>query len=317
MVKNLEGVIKQRKDALMLTIFDLQKYCIHDGDGIRTSVFFKGCPLRCAWCHNPESQQKAPQLLWNREKCTGCGWCETICPQKAIHMEEGIPVLDRTACTGCGKCVMECLESARAVSGEPKTVRQLLEAGEKDLVFYEESGGGVTLSGGEVMTAEPFEEVVQLCRGFFEKGITVFIDTSGFAPWERFEKLLPYVTAFLYDIKAMNPETHKKWVGVDNGLILENLQKLSAAGADIRLRLPLISGINDSQEDLEAVLQLLREGVHVRKIHLLPYHDIGKSKYARLGMGYEEALLAPPSPEHLEELAELFRQTGVPVVIGG
>ena len=222
----------------MPQVFDIQKYSIHDGDGIRTSIFFQGCPLRCAWCHNPESQQKKPQLLWNREKCTGCGWCAGVCPQKAITMEQGVPALDRDACIGCGKCVMECLESARAVSGERTSVRELLEAGEKDRVFYEESGGGVTLSGGEVMTAEPFEEVVELCRGFFEKGISVFIDTSGFASWERFESILPYVTAFLYDIKAVNPETHQKWIGVDNRLILENLRKLSAAGADIRLRLP-------------------------------------------------------------------------------
>lgn len=301
----------------MLSVMDIQRYSIHDGDGIRTSIFFKGCPLKCAWCHNPESQRQEPELLWNREKCTGCGWCAGICTQKAVIMAQGMPMLDRKKCVGCGSCVMECLESARSLSGECKTVKQLLEAGEKDQMFYEESGGGVTLSGGEVMAAQSFEEILELCRGFFEKGISVFIDTCGFAPWERFEKILPYVTAFLYDIKAMNPETHKKWVGVDNGMILENLQRLSAAGADIRLRLPLVSGINDSREDIKAVLQLLQVGIHVRKIHLLPYHDIGKNKYARLGRDYDEALLAPPSPEHLEELAELLRQTGVPVVMGG
>lgn len=301
----------------MSSVIDIQRYSIHDGDGIRTSIFFKGCPLRCAWCHNPESQQKRPELLWNREKCTGCGWCETICPQKAIVMERGVPVLNREKCTGCGNCVVECLESARSLSGESKTVRQLLEAGEKDQMFYEESGGGVTLSGGEVMAVQPFEEIVELCRGFFEKGISVFIDTSGFASWERFDSILPYVTAFLYDIKAMDPETHQKWVGVDNKLILDNLRKLSAAGADIRLRLPLVSGINDSREQIEAVLKLLQGGIHVRKIHLLPYHDIGKNKYTRLGRDYDEAAMAPPTPEHLEELAKILRQTGVPVVIGG
>ena len=232
-------------------------------------------------------------------------------------MENEVPVLDRKKCTGCGKCVMECLESAWALSGEQKTVWELLKAGEKDMVFYEESGGGVTLSGGEVMAAEPFEEVVQLCQGFFEKGISVFIDTSGFAPWEWFEKVLPYVTAFLYDIKAMDPEIHKKWIGADNGLILENLRKLSEKGADIRLRLPLVSGINDSLEDIKSVLTLVQSGVHVQRIHLLPYHNIGKSKYTRLGRSYEDSAFAPPTPEHLEELADVLRQSGVPVVIGG
>lgn len=301
----------------MLTVFDIQKYCIHDGDGIRTTIFFKGCPLRCAWCHNPESQLEMPELLWDREKCTGCGWCEEICPGKAVSMEEGFPTLDRKKCLGCGKCVMECLENARALSGEKKTVRELLEAGEKDMVFYEESGGGVTLSGGEVLVARPFEEVVQLCRGFFEKGISVFIDTSGFAPWERFESILPYVTAFLYDIKLIDSQKHKKWIGADPTLILENLKKLSNAGADIRLRLPLVAGVNDSQEDIQGIVNLLQSGIHVRRIHLLPYHNTGKGKYTRLNRSYQGESFMAPSSEHLEELASILRQTGVPVVIGG
>ncbi len=301
----------------MLTVFDIQKYCIHDGDGIRTTIFFKGCPLRCAWCHNPESQLEMPELLWDREKCTGCGWCEEICPGKAVSMEEGFPTLDRKKCLGCGKCVIECLENARALSGEKKTVRELLEAGEKDMVFYEESGGGVTLSGGEVLVARPFEEVVQLCRGFFEKGISVFIDTSGFAPWERFESILPYVTAFLYDIKLIDSQKHKKWIGADPTLILENLKKLSNAGADIRLRLPLVAGVNDSQEDIQGIVNLLQSGIHVRRIHLLPYHNTGKGKYTRLNRSYQGESFMAPLSEHLEELASILRQTGVPVVIGG
>lgn len=301
----------------MLTVFDIQKYCIHDGDGIRTTIFFKGCPLRCAWCHNPESQLEMPELLWDREKCTGCGWCEEICPGKAVSMEEGFPTLDRKKCLGCGKCVIECLENARALSGEKKTVRELLEAGEKDMVFYEESGGGVTLSGGEVLVARPFEEVVQLCQGFFEKGISVFIDTSGFAPWERFESILPYVTAFLYDIKLIDSQKHKKWIGADPTLILENLKKLSNAGADIRLRLPLVAGVNDSQEDIQGIVNLLQSGIHIRRIHLLPYHNTGKGKYTRLNRSYQGESFMAPSSEHLEELASILRQTGVPVVIGG
>lgn len=301
----------------MLTVFDIQKYCIHDGDGIRTTFFFKGCPLRCAWCHNPESQQQVPEILWTQEKCTGCGYCEEICPEKAIRMEQNIPVLEPEKCLGCGKCVIECLESARMLSGEKKTVRQLLEIGEKDSIFYEQSGGGVTLSGGEVLTAQPFDEIVQLCKGFSEKGISVFIDTSGFAPWERFESILPYVTAFLYDVKTLDPEKHKKWVGADSTLILENLNKLSSAGADIRLRLPLIAGINDSQEDMRAVVKLLQSGIHARRIHLLPYHNTGMGKYTRLNRIYEGEDFAPPSSEHLEELVQILDQTGVPVVIGG
>ena len=301
----------------MLTVFDIQKYCIHDGDGIRTTIFFKGCPLRCAWCHNPESQLEMPELLWDREKCTGCGWCEEICPGKAVSMEEGFPTLDRKKCLGCGKCVIECLENARALSGEKKTVRELLEAGEKDKVFYEESGAGVTLSGGVVLVARPFDDVVQLCRGFFEKGISVFIDTSGFAPWERFESILPYVTAFLYDIKLIDSQKHKKWIGADPTLILENLKKLSNAGADIRLRLPLVAGVNDSQEDIQGIVNLLQSGIHVRRIHLLPYHNTGKGKYTRLNRSYQGESFMAPLSEHLEELASILRQTGVPVVIGG
>lgn len=301
----------------MLNIFDIQRYSIHDGDGIRTTIFFKGCPLRCVWCHNPESQRCEPEMLWNQEKCISCGDCVAVCPQKAVSIQNCLPVLERSRCIACGECVEECLEGARAVSGSLKTVWELLDAGERDQMFYEESGGGVTLSGGEVMTANPFSEVIELCRKFWEMGISVYIDTSGFAPWERFESLLPYVTAFLYDIKAMDTEKHQKWIGVENALILDNLRRLSKAGADIRLRLPLVAGINDSREDIQAVLELLREGIHVRRIHLLPYHNTGKGKYARLGRCYEGEAFAPPSQERLEELAQFLRQSGVPVVIGG
>lgn len=301
-------------------VFDIQKYSIHDGDGIRTTIFFKGCPLRCGWCHNPESQSPAAQLMWHREKCTGCGACMEACPQQAIGRDaQGRITLDRGKCTACGQCAEWCAAAAREVAGRVYPLGELVEEAEKDQMFYEESGGGVTLSGGEVMAAQPFSYVVELMRRLHGHGISVDIDTSGFAPWERFAAVLPYADTFLYDIKAMNPARHREWIGQDNALILENLRRLSAAGARIYLRLPLVGGANDAQADLLPILDLLDSGVHVEQINLLPYHNTGKSKYDRLGRAYDgEKLFEIPARDRLESIAGLFRERGYQnVKIGG
>ena len=182
-----------------LSVFNIQRYSIHDGDGIRTTIFFKGCPLHCAWCHNPESWNASPELMWDEEKCMQCGACTIVCPQGAAPAEKGR--IDRARCVACGVCVMACLAGARQVSGRRYAPAELVRLVSRDSMFYEESGGGVTLSGGEVMAAEPFDEVAELCRLLKAEGISVFVDTSGMAPFGRFERILEDVDCFLYDIK--------------------------------------------------------------------------------------------------------------------
>ena len=302
----------------MCLVTNIQKYSIHDGDGIRTSVFFKGCPLRCAWCHNPETQKFQKQILTNREKCTGCMACLQVCPNSAIHMEDGKAVTDLKKCTGCGSCVTYCLQNIREIAGKEYTVRELVKELKKDEMFYEESGGGVTLSGGEVMCMD-MDYIEELVRQLHRQGITVTIDTSGFAPYENFKKIMPYIDTFLYDIKAMDNEVHKKWIGADNTLILENLKKLSADGARIYIRIPTIEGVNANEENMKAVIKwLTQEKIKVAQINLLPYHNTGSSKYGRLECAYQGDSFAVPSDEKMKQLAALFTEAGFQnVKIGG
>lgn len=300
-------------------IYDIQRYSIHDGDGIRTTVFFKGCPLGCLWCHNPESQSFTRELLINREKCTGCGACVRSCGRGSVFLDQsGTAATDRLKCLKCGECTEVCVNNARSIDGRVYEMRGLLREIEKDSMFYEQSGGGVTLSGGEVMV-QPAEYVEKLVDLLYEKGIGVYIDTCGYAPYERFERILPHVDTFLYDIKAMDSEQHRRFTGVGNGLILENLVKLSAAGARIYLRLPLIGNVNADEDFINAVIAFLKGGVRVDRINLLPYHGIGKSKYERLDREYDSAgLFEVPSDEQLKHFAELFRQNGFSQIkIGG
>lgn len=298
-------------------VFNIQRFSIHDGDGIRTTVFFKGCPLRCVWCHNPESQDYGPEILYNPVKCVGCGACVLICLEKANRMENGRAILDRKLCTACGKCLESCLGNARELAGCYYTVEELLWELEKDRAFYEESGGGVTLSGGEVM-AQPMNYVEELMRRLSEKGYSVNIDTCGDVPYERFRRILPYTDTFLYDIKVMSDQKHRKYVGTGNKRILQNLQKLSRDGARINLRLPLVDSLNTGREDILSLIGFLKSGVRVTKISLLPYHDFGRSKYARLERKYDsDGIFEIPARESLEKAADFFRENGFPNIETG
>lgn len=300
-------------------IYNIQRYSIHDGDGIRTTIFFKGCPLRCGWCHNPESQNFLPELLFDTEKCTGCGACAGACTAHAVQLNaEHKAETDREACALCGECLDYCLSSARSIAGRTYEIEELMREAEKDRMFYEQSGGGITLSGGEVM-AQPIDYIERLAARLYEKGYSVNIDTCGFAPYERFERILPYTDAFLYDIKEMDSEKHKALTGAGNELILENLRKLSGAGTRIHLRLPLIAGVNADEEHVRSVISFLQSGVGVERIYLLPYHNTGKSKYGRLSRPYDTArLFEVPAREQTERFAEQFRQNGfTKVQIGG
>ena len=270
------------------TIFDIERNSFVDGPGIRTTVFFKGCNLRCAWCHNPESQSGKPQMMFYENKCMGCGKCKNVCKNET--------------CTLCGKCTVYCPADARKVCGKEYTVEEVFSEIIKDKAFYKNSGGGVTFSGGECMLQMDFLiEILKKCK---ENGIHTAVDTAGHIPFERFEKILPYTDLFLYDVKIFNPEKHKKCIGVGNELILENLKKLFATGAKIWIRIPVISDINDSIEEMQAIKEFLDKNGKPEKIELLPYHAMGENKYSAIEK--EAPRFTPPDNDMLNKLKSVF-----------
>lgn len=297
-------------------IFNIQKFCLHDGPGVRTTVFFKGCPLRCAWCHNPESQRETPEILFDTVKCTACGRCAGVCPEGALTIAQGGIKYDPNRCSLCAACIDACLNGAREMAGREITCPELLREIERDRPFFEQSGGGVTFSGGEPMIHADFlREAALACR---EKGISVAVDTSGYAPFESFQKLRGLVDWYLYDVKLINPGLHEKYVGAGNDRVLSNLRNLCESGENVILRLPLIGGVNDSDGDCDELIRFLK-GLRIVWIHLLPYHDMGKSKYRKLSRNeydFEQKLRAP-SEERLDELKARYERAGYTVKTGG
>lgn len=299
------------REIEMKNITNIQKFSIHDGDGIRTTVFFKGCPLKCEWCHNPETQRFEKEMQVDREKCTGCGTCASVCPNGAVRMtEDHRPSWDPKACTFCGKCENFCPAGVREIVGREYTVKELTKELMKDQMFYEESGGGVTFSGGEVMSMD-MDFILAMAKELKRQDVTLTIDTCGYVPYERFEKILPYVNTFLYDVKVMDPELHKKYMGTDNKLILENLIRLSQDGARIYIRIPTIKEVNGNEENMKETIAFLKEhDIHPAGVNLLPYHDTGSGKYAKLGMEYKGTDLHAPDKEEMEAFAALFVNAG-------
>ena len=294
----------------MKNITNIQKFSIHDGDGIRTTVFFKGCPLKCRWCHNPETQRFEREMQIDREKCTGCGACAAICPNGAIHMEEGRPIWNSDACTFCGKCENFCPTGIREIIGREYTVKELLKELMKDQMFYEESGGGVTLSGGEVMAMD-IEYILELAKELKRQDVTLTIDTCGYVPYDRFQKILPYVNTFLYDIKVLDPEIHKEYMGTDNKLILDNLVRLAKDGARIYIRIPTVKEVNGNEKSMREIIAFLQEhDIHPAQVNLLPYHDTGSGKYRKLDMEYKGTDLHAPDREEMEAFVALFQNAG-------
>ena len=299
-------------------VFNIQKFSTHDGDGVRTTIFVKGCPLKCRWCHNPESQRYEKELIFHHNKCVVCGKCVVKCPQQANSIVDGKLVFDRDKCTACGVCTDWCIKEAREIAGKEYTVDELVKEAKKDQIFYEQSGGGVTLSGGEVM-AQNIDYIEQLCKRLHREGISVFIDTSGYTKYENLKRLIPFADVFLYDIKAIDSEEHKDYIGVDNALILENLVKLSNDGAGIYARLPIIGKVNATDGYINSVIRFLEDNhVKVQQVNLLPYHDIGKGKYASLDRPYDEASMVKPDKELMEHFKAMFEEHGfTKVLIGG
>lgn len=294
----------------MKNITNIQKFSIHDGDGIRTSVFFKGCPLKCEWCHNPETQRYEREIQYDPDKCTGCGSCVRVCPSHAVVLEDGKPVTDRKACTLCGRCENFCPAGIREVVGKEYTVKELVRELMKDQIFYEDSGGGVTFSGGEVMTMD-MDYILAAARELHRQDITLTIDTCGYVPYEKLESLLPYVDTFLYDVKVMDPEIHRKYIGTDNKLILENLVRLAKDGARIYIRIPVIREVNGNEKNMKETIAFLKEhDIHPPQINLLPYHDTGSGKYPKLDMEYKGTDLHAPDREEMEAFVRLFVEAG-------
>ena len=295
------------------TIINIQKYSIHDGPGIRTTVFFKGCPLNCWWCHNPESQNPRPEIMFFEERCTGCSTCIKRCPTKAIELFQGHLVTYEKKCTLCGKCCDLCPNNARELVGTDITVKELMSKLIKDEVFYEESNGGVTFSGGEpLMHSDYLINVLNICK---DRDIHTTIDTSGYAPFEQFEKIIDSVDLFLFDIKHMNNEKHLEYTGVENTLILDNLKKLSQKG-NIYVRMPIIAGINDDDENINMAINFL-SNLNITQVDLLPYHKMGMDKYRRLNMQYKLSGFEKPTDEILDKIAEKFKKAGIKINIGG
>lgn len=300
-------------------VTNIQRYSTHDGPGVRTTIFFKGCPLSCRWCHNPESQRFQKEVFFYQNKCKSCGACAARCPNGANAVSgDGSILFDRTKCSGCGVCTDWCIYEARELAGREYTVDQLVKEAKKDLIFYDQSGGGVTLSGGEVM-AQDIEFIEELCRKLHREGISVFIDTCGFAPYEKYKAILPYVDIFLYDIKALDTKVHKEWVGVDNALILENLKKLSADGAGLYIRIPTIGGVNANEEFMSGVISFLKENnIHPEQVSLLPYHNYGRTKYANLDRDYDEDSMLVPDDDQMTLFQNMFINNGfTKTTIGG
>ncbi len=294
-------------------VFNIERFAIRDGPGIRTTVFFKGCPLRCLWCSNPESIKSFPQLFYFEHLCTRCYRCIEACPNKAnTIISDGAIAIDRNVCKNCGECIEACPNKARDISGRIMTVDEVLEEVKKDSLFYQNSGGGITASGGEP-THQP-EFLKSLFAASHKSAIHTCLDTTGFVKTEVLQSILDETDLVLYDIKHMDPVKHKEFTGIDNSLILENA-RLVAASKPMIVRLPLIPGHNDSEENLSALSGFMAE-LGLKRIDILPYHSLGKMKYQRLGLEYKLDGLQPYESEDIERIKDFLESRGLEVGVG-
>ena len=295
-------------------ISEIERYAVKDGPGIRTVVFFKGCPLKCIWCANPETQKNTHQLMYWPTRCIGCKKCIQICPQKALSWNTTGIMINRSNCISCNVCTNTCNSQALTMSGELKNVEEVLDTIKKDNSFYQVSGGGVTFSGGEATYQKDF--LIQLAQRCKDEGISTCIETCGYASQEVYQDLLPYIDYFFFDLKLINEKAHKKYTGVSNKLILSNFCYLQDAGADVTVRIPIIPGINNTESNINDSILFLLEHAPGCHVSLLPYHRLGASKYSKLDMHYSLEELAPPSDEEMQSLKDLFVKHGFYVTIG-
>jgi pyruvate formate lyase activating enzyme len=311
-MKNLES--EQPQNTGML--FDIKRYAIHDGPGIRTTVFLKGCLLNCPWCHNPEGKVEEEEFMWWKEKCLGCRDCQNACTRKAISFSHDSMLLERAKCDLCGACTDACYSEALKLVGKKMTVAQVMKEIEKDVPFYEESKGGVTLSGGEPLLQPDFS--LGVLKASRELGIHTAVDTCGHADWNVLSRMSEHVDLFLYDLKLIDDQKHTKFTGVSNELILENVTKLSRNGQRIIVRIPLVAGVNDDEKDVSELGKFVCSLEGVKDLSILPYHKAGIEKSRRLGRSMDLSITNhPPSPERLTEIVKELENFGLRVQIGG
>jgi pyruvate formate lyase activating enzyme len=296
-------------------VFNLQRYCLHDGPGIRTTVFLKGCALSCSWCHNPESQAATPEVMVLEDRCIRCGFCVEACPEQVPVPGGGRTVEQVSHCIVCGACVEACPSGARQIAGRRIEAEDLAEEVLRDRVFFDQSGGGVTFSGGEPLHQATFlRQALSACR---LAGLHTAVDTCGLAPRDVLLDIAELTDLFLYDVKFIDDERHREHTGAGNGTILENLSALIEADRRIWLRVPVIPGVNDDRENLDGIADLAASLHGVERVCLLPYHRNGERKIARLGRRPEPRETLPPEREQMRQAAASFEAVGLTPEIGG
>ncbi len=300
---------------LAANIFAIKRYALHDGPNIRTTIFFKGCPLACWWCHNPEGIDFHSKVLFLAEKCVGCGECVGHCPEKALGLTSKGVFRDDDKCTSCATCVQICPALAHEATGRSMSIAEIITEIKKELPFFDQSGGGITCSGGEPLS-QP-ESLLALLQACGKLGIHRAVDTSGFAPVETLLEVARHCELFLYDVKHMDSPTHERFTGVANDLILANLKALGDDGHAIRVRIPLIVGVNDDGKNIHATGAFIADCKGVQGIDILPYHPSAIAKYRKLGEIYKGASLTVPTKAHLAGVAEILKKYVVDVNIGG
>lgn len=289
-------------------IFNIQKFSVNDGPGIRTVVFFKGCPLHCRWCSNPESQLPKVQVFWDQKTCIGCFHCKEVCPVQAISLYHDHIHIDTLSCTGCGKCAESCPGKALELEGETKSVQEIMNVVLQDRVFYEESGGGITLSGGELLSQPEF--ATELLLAAKEEGLHTCCETTGFSNPETFQRMTEHIDFILFDMKHWNSAKHKEGTGVSNEQILSNMKHAIASGKEVLPRIPVIPGYNDTLEDASQFADAMLQ-VGVSRCQLLPFHQFGENKYHLLDQAYAYQDIPSLHREDLQDYLQMFLEHGV------